>query len=176
MGSRNHCCYSDEERRRNRGPCAYDTRGKSERVVLGPLLMISRTIQVWSPPARSEGSCWPQELAFLLVAQVHEAVMPRSPGSRPAKPQAQSFKRLQSISGWESLLPMESGDCDSWVRSRQGRRNQGKAEAEPPAEKRAPGHGPEICISLLKAQNTQEFSSFKPEEKHQLFSLVPSMW
>ena len=91
VGSRNHCCYSDEERRRNRGPCAYDTRGKSERVVLGPLLMISRTIQVWSPPARSEGSCWPQELAFLLVAQVHEAVMPRSPGSRPAKPHAQCF-------------------------------------------------------------------------------------
>ena len=29
---------------------------------------------------------------------------------------------------------MESVACDSWVRSLRGRRNQSKAEAEPPAE------------------------------------------
>ena len=88
-GSRNHGCYSDEERRRNRGPCAYDARGTSERAVLSPLVMISRTVRVWSPPARSEGSCCPRTLLSHLWLKVHEAVMPRSLGSRPAKPHAQ---------------------------------------------------------------------------------------
>lgn len=30
VGSRNHCCRSDEERRSSRGPRPYDTMGKSE--------------------------------------------------------------------------------------------------------------------------------------------------
>ena len=30
VGSRNHCCRSDEERRSSRGPRLYDTMGKSE--------------------------------------------------------------------------------------------------------------------------------------------------
>ena len=42
---------------------------ESLRVVLSPLLMVSRTIQRWSPSGRSERRCWVQELAFLPVAQ-----------------------------------------------------------------------------------------------------------